>query len=179
MSPDYSKRPSLAPRHWSGWLAVSFLWMLGWMPRRLGLLLISPLGPIAYRFGKRRRAIAERNLERCFPEWSAEKREEVLRASFESTARMIVEMSWCWSGPGSRFDHMGKVHGIEHLQEAEEQGNGVLMVTGHTTCLEVGGRILSNEARYSAVYRPLSGAVMEWYQTRGRLNYSEEMISNF
>lgn len=177
MPPVQPKRPSLAPRNWTGWIAVIMLWALGWLPRRLGMLLVAPIGALAFRFSKRRRAIADRNLERCFPEWSSEKRQEVLRATFAATARMIAETSWCWSGPASRFDRMGKIHGIENLEDAEEKGDGVLMVTGHITCLEIGGKILSARAGFGAVYRPLKSEAMEWYQTRGRLKYSEGMIS--
>ena len=134
-------------------------------------------GPPSVSLCKRRRHIAQRNLERCFPEWTPEKRDGVLRETFKSTARMLAETCWCWSGPESRYRRMGTIHGIEHLEDAEEQGNGVLLVTGHSTSLEIGGRILATRALYSAVYRPLKSPVVEWYQTRGRLTYTDGMIS--
>lgn len=170
-------RPSLAPRNWPGWLAVAALWVLGWLPRPLGLALVWPIGPLAYRLAGRRRRVAERNLERCFPEWSHAQRDDVVRACFGSVARMIAELAWCWSGPHGRFQQMGRIHGLEHLADAEERGNGVLLVTHHATCLEIGGRILLTRARFGGVYRPLSSPVMEWYQTRGRLRYAEFMVS--
>jgi len=170
-------RPSLAPRNWPGWLAVSALWLLGWLPRRLGLAVVWPLGVLAHRFAGRRRDIAERNLERCFPEWSEDQRAETVRACFASVARMIAEVAWCWSGAVSRIHRLGRIHGLENLDEAEEQGNGVLLVTHHSTCLELGGRILLTRARFGGVYRPLNSPVMEWYQTRGRLRYAQFMVS--
>lgn len=140
-------------------------------------MLVSPLGPLMFRFAGHRRRIAERNLERCFPEWTGDKRQEVLRAVFKSLARMIVEISWCWSGPMSRFEKIGRIHGLEHLQEAEARGKGVLLVTGHSACQDIGGRILLTRARFGGIYRPLANPVVEWYQTRGRLRYAECMIS--
>lgn len=177
MSRVAPKRPSFTPRNWGGWLSASLLWLLGWMPRRLSLLLVSPIGPLFYSLAKRRREIARINLERCFPEWTDERRQEVLRASFRSLSRMIAEMAWCWSGPMGRFGKISRIHGLEHLAEAEEQGNGVLMVTGHTTCLDIAPRILLDHARFGGIYRPLHNEVMEWYQTRGRLRYADFMIS--
>jgi len=177
MSGDSPSRPSFAPRHWASWLVVSMLWSLGWMPRRLGLLLVSPLGPLMFRFAGRRRKIALRNIERCFPHWPEEKKQAVLRAGFSSLARMIVETSWCWAGPLGRVVKSGRIHGLEHLEEAVECGNGVLLVTGHSTCLDIGGSIVAMRVNLGGIYRPLNNPVVEWFQTRGRLRYARYMIS--
>ena len=177
MSQNPPKRPSFAPRNWGGWFSVSLMWVLGWLPRPVGLALVWPLGPLLHTFARRRREIAERNLERCFPDWSPEQRSAMVRNTFGALARMVAETAWCWSGPMGRFGKMGTVHGIENLRDAEERGNGVLLVTGHATCLEIGGRILLTETNYSAVYRPLKSEVVEWYQNRGRLRYADSMIS--
>jgi len=177
MQTETPRRPTLAPRHWPGWLTACAMWVLGWLPRRLGLALVWPIGPLAYRFAGRRRRVAERNLQRCFPEWSADQRDAMVRACFGSVARMIAETAWCWAGPVNRFRRIGRIHGMENLAEAEEQGNGVLLVTQHSTCLEIGSRILLTRARFGGVYRPLKSPVMEWYQMRGRLRYAEFMVS--
>ena len=177
MSTNDLTRPSFAPRNWEGWLSVLPFWVLGWLPRRLGLWLVAPIGLLAFRFARRRREIAIRNLNRCFPEWSEEKKQQVLRSSFDSIARMIVETSWCWSGPLGRSLNLGRVHGMENLLLAEKNGNGVLLVTGHSTCLEIGARIMAHGRKAGGVYRPLRNPVMEWYQNRGRLRYVDFMIS--
>lgn len=177
MSSQAPPRPSLAPRHWGGWFAASLLWLLGWLPKPLGRALVWPIGPLAYALAGRRRQIADRNLQRCFPQWSDAQRARVTRATFDSVARMIAEMAWCWSGPMSRIGRIGNVNGLENLRKAEAQGKGVLLVTGHFTCLEIGGRILLDHANFGGIYRPLKSEVMEWYQTRGRLRYADFMIS--
>jgi len=177
MSQRPPKRPSFAPRNWGGWVSASLMWLLGWMPRRVGLWLVAPVGPLLSALAKRRREIARRNLAACFPGWTEEQRQEVLRASFRSLSRMIAETAWCWSGPMGRIAKISRIHGLEHLREAEARGNGVLMVTGHTTCLDIAPRILLDHARFGGIYRPLHNEVMEWYQTRGRLRYAQFMIS--
>ena len=183
MALEKPEKPSLAPRNWSGWIIVSILWMLGWLPQRFGLLLVAPLGPLAFRFSHRRRAIAKRNLERCFPEWSEEERTRVLRASFDSTMRMIVEMAWCWGGPKGRMPKLIKPQGVENLMAPLNKGQSVLVVTGHSTCLEVSGFALADTARKHApdtfsagIYRKLGNPVVEWYQTTRRTRYANGMI---
>jgi KDO2-lipid IV(A) lauroyltransferase len=183
MALEKPKKPSFAPRHWVSWLLVSLHWLLAWLPQRLGLLLVSPLGPLAYRFSHRRRKIAETNLIRCFPDWSEEKREEVLRESFRSTMRMIVETSWCWAGPRSRMQKIIKTHGVENLLKPLNRGQSALVVTGHSTCLEISGFALgmagiqhSPDTFRASIYRRLKNPVMEWYQTSRRETYASAMI---
>lgn len=170
------QRPPFGPRHWLSWLAVGLMWVLGRMPRRAGLALVRPLGPLMRVAMKRRREVAQRNLERCFPEWDDAHRQQVLRDSFDALARALVETAWCWSGAATRMLDRVEFSGLEHLLEAEERGRGVLLVTAHFTSLEIGGRFVCDKADVTGVYRKLENPVFEWYQNRGRLSYARGMI---
>ena len=177
MITEPGKRPSLAPRNWGGWVLAGILWMLGKLPFRLGLWLSRPLGAALYRLMGRRRAVARRNIERCFPERDAQAVDDLVRANFKALARTVFETAWCWGMSRKRFDRISRVVGLEHLLDAEELGQGVLLFTAHMTCLEVGGRLACHAAPVAGVYRPLGNAVIEWYQNRGRLSYARGMIS--
>lgn len=171
-------RPPLTPRYWPGWLAVGLFWLLGKTPQAVGLALAGPLGALMRTLMGRRRRVAERNIERCFPEYSAAQRERLLRDSFRSLARMLFEIPWSWSASERRIRRMGHIEGLEPALAALAEGRGVLLVTAHLTCLEIGARILSVVFPKSAgVYRPLRSPVLEWYQTRSRLRYADCLIS--
>ena len=170
-------RPSFAPRNWAGWLMVGVLVVLGHLPATLGRWLVTPLGPLLYHAMGRRRRIAERNIAACFPEFDAGDCAALVRASFASVARMLLEMAWCWAGGGRKVLRMGRIIGKEHLDRLVEEGHGVLVVTAHFTCLEIGGRLLCEHFSGGAIYRPLNNIVVEWYQTRGRLRFADVMIS--
>ncbi|NIP19391.1 MAG: LpxL/LpxP family Kdo(2)-lipid IV(A) lauroyl/palmitoleoyl acyltransferase [Xanthomonadales bacterium] len=173
MEASSDRRPSFAPRNWSGWIAVALFFLLGMLPQRVGIWLTEPLGPLLCRFATRRRKVAERNLERCLPELDEAERERILRGCFRSLARMIAETAWCWSPLRGRIKRIGQVHGLEHLFDAEEQGRGVLVLTSHNTCLEIGGCILGYTVQGRGVYRPMKNEVIEWYQNRRRRHYIE------
>jgi KDO2-lipid IV(A) lauroyltransferase len=170
------QKPPKGLRHWPSWFAVGLMWLLGRLPYRLGLFLVSPLGPLTYRLLASRRKVAQTNIERCLPELDAAERDQLLREGFRSLARMLVETAWCWSGSLDRLATRTRVEGLENLQDAEELGAGVLVLTFHTTCLEMGGFILCNSTGTSGIYRPLGNPVIEWYQNRGRLRLCENLI---
>lgn len=174
--PEQLRRPSLAPRHWGGWLQVALLWLLGRLPRRVGLWLVAPLGPLMSRLLASRRRIAARNIALCLPELDDAEQARLLRAGFASLARMVAETAWCWADRPRDLADLVDLRGAEHLQAAVEDPRGVLVVTAHVTCLEMGARALGSVVDGQGMYRPLNGPVMEWYQNRGRSRYAVGMI---
>ena len=179
MLTEAGPRPPLTPRYWIGWLGVSLLWLMGKTPQWLGLALSRPLAGLIRVAMKSRRRIAERNIQRCFPNMSENERQNLVQACFQSLARAVFEIAWSWSASDRRIARMGHVEGLEHVEAARQGGRGVLFVTAHISCLEIGGRLLTAGLGYpiSGIYRPLSSPVLEWYQNRSRLSYGEGMIS--
>lgn len=178
MTGSATKRPPLTPRYWPGWLAAGFLWLLGKTPRGLGLALSRPLGWLMARLMQDRRRIARRNLERCFPELDEAGREELIDGCFRALGRMPFEIAWSWSLSEKRLRRMTRCEGLPAVLDAYREQRGVLLVTAHLTCLEIGARLVALELpRAGGVYRPLRSPVLEWYQNRGRGRYAEAMIS--
>ncbi|MEJ2576890.1 MAG: lipid A biosynthesis acyltransferase, partial [Gammaproteobacteria bacterium] len=147
-------------------------------PWWLGIALSGPLGAVLRRLAGRRRRIAERNLERCFPDWSAADRAALLSAHFRALGRTLFETCWAWSAGDRRFRRVVRVEGAEHLDTARAAGKGIMILTAHVTCLEMGGRITALAApETNAVYRPLRSPVLEWYQNSSRSAYLSGLIS--
>lgn len=173
-------RPPFTPRHWPGWLGVGVLWLLGKTPQWLGLALSRPLAVLLRRLMVSRRRIAQRNIERCFPLLQAAEREALLHDSFRNLGRAVFEIAWSWSAADERMRRISVIEGLEHVMAARQGGRGVLLVTAHLSCLEIGARMmalgLGPDVPVSGIYRPLSSPVLEWYQNRGR-RYGESMIS--
>ena len=178
MSENNQNRPPLTPKYWAGWLGVGIIWSMGKLPQWIGLALSTPLAWLLPRLMKRRLRIAQRNVERCFPELKAEQHQAIVDECFRSLARSLFEFVWSWSASERRLRKLGTVIGLENLLDARKQGKGVLMITAHISCLEIGARILScSFHEMKGIYRPLKSPVLEWYQTRARTSYSHGMIS--
>jgi len=177
MDDTAQRRPPLTPRYWPGWAGVGLLWLTGKTPQWLALALSRPLGWLLARAMRRRRRVAERNIERCFPQWTTAQRSTLVQESFRSLARMLFETAWSWSASDRFHRRVGRVEGLEHVRTATAEGGGVLAFTAHFTCLEIGARHAAQAIGGGAgMYRPLRSAVLEWYQNRSRAHYTERMI---
>ena len=178
MTAPLQKKPPLTPKYWGEWLLVGLLGLLGKAPQSVGLAISVPLGWLMARLMKRRRLIAQRNIERCFPELSGTSRDRLLADHFNALARMVFEVTWAWSGSVRRLEKLARYEGLEHIEREIARGQGVLAYTAHVTCLEMGGRLAAFKVRNAAgVYRPLKHPVIEWYQNRSRAKYSHRAIS--
>jgi len=178
MTEPAKQRPPLTPRHWPGWLAAGFLWLLGKAPRGLGMALSVPLGWLMARLMKGRRRIARRNLERCFPELDETRREALIDGCFRALGRMPFEVAWCWSASDERMRRMARCEGLASALDAYAEQRGVLLITAHVTCLDIGARQAALDLpRAGGIYRPLRSPVLEWYQNRSRGKYAAALIS--
>ncbi len=128
------------------------------------------------RLMRRRAAIVRRNLELCFPDRSSEWREAVAREHFGLLAETAAEIAVCWTRRASLDDRAGEIIGLEHL-DAARRDSGVVLLTGHFTSLELGGRLVAERVPVGGVYRPLRNARLNAFQNEGRARYAGPMLA--
>lgn len=170
-----NSRPSLHPRHWSGWLTVLLIHSCAYFPLALVPQCSRLLGDILRLSLKRRRQIAQRNLEVCFPELTPSQRQNLLKSHFRALGMTVFESAWSWAGRPLQRQCRSEYLGMENLQCAP--GQGLLIVSAHMTSMDLGSALLASQHPVAGVYRPARSAVLEWYHTRGRLHYAEAMLS--
>ena len=105
---------------------------------RLGALLAWRGAPLL----ARRRRIARRNLELCFPALEARARRALLRDTLRDTVVGALETLRAWYAPSATLRRLYEVDGLEHLRAARAAGRGVLLVTAHMPHFELCGRLL-------------------------------------
>ncbi|MET1077943.1 MAG: lipid A biosynthesis lauroyl acyltransferase [Pseudomonas sp.] len=164
----------LHPRFWPLWLGLGLLWLIVQLPYRLLLRLGTGLGWVMYRLAGARRRIAARNLALCFPALDEAARERLLRANFASTGIAFFEMAMSWWWPRRRLARLAQVEGLEHLQQAEAAGQGVILMALHYTTLEIGAALLSQRHTIDGMYREHKNALFDFIQRRGRERHNPD-----
>lgn len=158
----------LHPRFWPLWLGLGLLWLIAQLPYTVLLRLGRCLGGVMYRLASSRRKIAARNLELCFPQMSAAEREALLKENFASTGITFFEMAIAWWWPAERLRRLGTIEGLEHLRQAEADGQGVILMALHFTTLEAGGALLALQKKMYGMYRPHKNPLFDYIQRQGR-----------
>ena len=164
----------LHPRYWLLWLGLGMLWLIAQLPYPLLLRLGRVVGSLLYRFGNERRAIARRNLELAFPRMSEAEITRLLKENFASMGIAFFEMamSWWWAKP--RLAKLAHVEGLEHLRQAQAEGQGVILMALHFTTLEMGASLLGQLHTIDGMYRQHDNAVFDFVQRRGRERHNPD-----
>ena len=170
-------RPKLSsPRVWGTWLLVAMGWVVAHLPLRVAIWLGKALGWLALHLARSRRHIADVNLELCFPELARRERRALLARNFAHTGVGLVEALVVWLNPRRPVHTRCAITGLEHLQEAHRQGRGVLLISAHFTCIDIGSQAMSRVAEVDVMYRENKNPVWEWLQVRGRRHYFDGVV---
>ncbi|QXH52853.1 lipid A biosynthesis lauroyl acyltransferase [Pseudomonas fakonensis] len=167
----------LHPRFWALWLGLGLLWLIALLPYRALLGLGRALGAVMYRVAGERRRIAARNLELCFPELSSDERQRLLKENFASTGIAFFEMAMSWWWPKARLARLAHIEGIEHLQAAQREGEGAILMAVHFTTLEIGAALLGQAHTIDGMYREHGNAVFDFIQRRGRERHNPDSLA--
>lgn len=167
----------LHPKFWLTWLTISTLYLLSWLPYKLQLAMGRLIGRLLMKVLKRRKNIAIRNLQLCFPNMSAAEINKLVKINFENAGIALFESGISWWWPSWRAKPICHVKGTEHIDDALQQGKGIFLLFFHILPLEMMARVLG-EAGYPCVgfYRPHNNKLLEWVQYRGRCRSNRYMI---
>ena len=171
------RRYFLHPRFWGLWLGLGLLWLTVQLPYRALLALGRALGAVMYRFAGERRRIAARNLELCFPELSADQRLRLLKENFASTGIAFFEMAMSWWWPRARLAKLAHIEGLEHLQAAQRDGEGAILMALHFTTLEIGAALLGQRHTIDGMYREHRNALFDFVQRQGRERHNLDSLA--
>lgn len=178
-SSSTSKSPQLyRPRHWVTWLILACLWLVVHLPYPVLLTLGNLLGTLMYRFARRRRHIAETNIRLAFPALTEAQQTALVKANFRANGMALLEVGLSWWGSEKRLRRLMHIEGLEHIQQALEKGNGVIMLGGHFTCLIIAGRLLALELPFNIVVKKAHNAVFETVMRHYRLRQYQGLINS-
>ena len=175
LQPNF-KLSFLLPKYWLTWIGVFILYSISWLPYKLQLLMGKALGRLLLKIGSSRKRIAERNLALCFPQMSDKERQQLLVKNFENTGIALFETGMGWWWPDWRVRRKCNVVGVEHIENAQQQGKGVLLLAMHNLSAEICCRGVGTGHPMVVFYRPHNNPLMEFFQYRGRGRSNKYML---
>ncbi len=158
----------LHPRYALTWLGIFMMFLLSWLPYRIQRFLGKNFGQLLLPILKKRRFIAERNLQLCFPEMTKAEREHLVIKNFENTGFAFFETCMAWFWPAWRIKKHIKYVGFENLELLNQTKKGTMILAVHNLNLELSARAFGLIQPGYGVYRPHTNPVFEWAQVRGR-----------
>jgi len=139
---------------------------------RIGML----LGQLMQPFMRSRAKVVRRNLELCFPEMSDVEREYLVKKILKNTGMMMIETAISWWASDRQLRRRVTYEGLEHLEAAKAKGKGVILLTGHFTSMEIGGRLIMLQTPAYVMFRHLKNPLFNAVMMRSRIYHSEGIV---
>ncbi len=164
------------PRYWFSWLGLLLAYIAIFLPTSVQLRLGHVISFITQPLVKKRFRIARRNLELCYPEYSDAEREQLLDKLKFSIGMMPIETALSWWASDAQLRSRVTYEGLEHLDAALAKGKGVILLTGHFTSMEIGGRLMMLRTPCYVMFRAMNNKVFNAVMMRARTKHSEGIV---
>ncbi len=170
-------RDLLGPRFWPLWFVLGLLRLLILLPFSIQLSLGRAIGRLLYRLAPSRVRVVRKNIQHCFADMAPLQQERLVKQHLESLGIALFETALCWWGSERQLRPLlHQIEGLEYLQAAQQQGQGVILLCAHFTDLEISSRILLFHTRFAVVYRRMNNPLLEYITAGGRGAHADEAI---
>ncbi|WP_035554064.1 MULTISPECIES: lipid A biosynthesis lauroyl acyltransferase [Burkholderiaceae] len=158
-------------------LAIGLLKFLALLPYGFVARLGDGLGWLLYQIPSKRKRVVHVNLSLCFPEWSAEHREEIAQKHFRHAIRSYVERSVQWFGSAEKLKKLIQVDSEVDLLDPDMPPT--LLLGAHFVGIEAGSVFInySLHRQCGALYQPMSNKVLDDVAKAARGRFGSDMAS--
>jgi KDO2-lipid IV(A) lauroyltransferase len=144
------------------------MWLVAQLPIRCQWVLGKSIGLLAWKLLNRRRHITETNIRLCFPELSDEQKASLVRKTFIANGIGLMELGIAWFRDPAKLTNITYIHGLNHFKKALEGGNGVILLGGHYSTLDLGGSLVTEFIEADVMQRDHNNPLLNAVMTRAR-----------
>ena len=156
------------------WLMVATLRTLALLPYNWVARAGSGLGALLYRIPSRRKRIVLINLGLCFPEKSAQERDELGRAHFRHVLRSYLERGVQWFGSMRTIERLVQLESQIDLNDPDAPPT--IFMGFHFVAIEVGCMLYSTKLPVTALYTPMTDKLLSALALRQRGRFGADMV---
>lgn len=159
----------LHPKYIPAWCAVAFTIAMSWLPMSIKQRWGAWFGRLIYRKMPSRTKVTRKNIELCFPDLATTEQEAIVQGSYVACTRGFFESAHAWWRNVDRYVDNVKINGLEHLNAAQINGKGILLIGGHYSIFDFALPLIAHQLdKPGYMYRPNDNPVLDWMVERGR-----------
>lgn len=166
-----------SPKFWPMWCIIGLLRLVSLLPYRAAMFVGRQVGYLVYLLSRSRRRIIDTNLRSCFPEKSAVERDRIKLACYKNMGVALIEFALSWWWPADKLRSLVEIDGREHVDNALANDQGVILLTGHYTSLEIGHRLIALYMPLQLMYRTQQNELFDSYLYTRRSSYLVNAVS--
>lgn len=136
------------------------------------------IGYITWLIPNKRKKIAQRNIELCFPELSVSKQVQLVKSNLISTGIGFAEMLMAYWIKDNKFINRFEYSGLEHVADALAKDKGCILMSCHLHAMELATRVINNKLDEPSFIlgRQHNNKVFEAYIDKARRAHCEKTI---
>ncbi len=156
---------------------VCFLHLMAWMPRPLRVRIGNILGDLTRHVMPRTKRVVQTNFDIAFNDLSVEQRTSMLFQHFRQLGQSFVELGplWFWDLRRS-LELVRSVRGVEAVDAALAEGNGVVLFTAHLGSWEAVVQFIGQRWPITVLYKPTRNATINAHMLAGRSRSGARLV---
>jgi len=164
------------PRFWLSWLGLALMRLSIYLPPAIQLWAGKHMAFLMRPFMEKRKKIAIRNIELCFPELDTTQQQQLVADTLQTMGMMTIETALSWWASDKQLESRVRYEGLEHLEQALAKGKGVILLTGHFTSMELGGRLIMLKTPCHVMFHQMKNPLFNAVMMRARTFHSEGIV---
>ena len=150
------------------------VFIIGLLPLPLLHLIAWPVGWLLYLIRNKQRHIAKVNLRLCFPHWTENKRNKMVRQSLIETSKTVLESLKLWQS--SKHKILGYVKQVNGSELLDDPVHGTILIIPHLGNWEMVGFYCSSNASMTSMYRQQKSAYLNKLMQQGRERLGAHLV---
>lgn len=166
----------LHPRYWLSWFWLALIRLIGLLPYPFLFAISAVLGELLFILVRSRARITLVNLRLCLPELSEQERRRIARRHFRLLLCSGLTIGTMWWASKARLSRLVRIEGIEHLDNAQQQNQGIILLAPHFVALDSSGLALSKDRAVTSMYQIHKNPVFEYVSLKQRTRFGAELF---
>lgn len=167
----------LHPTYFLKWLGLAIFFMLSLFPTSIRHALGRRVGQTIYNKKSKRYNTVDTNLEIAFPDLKSDEREQLILKHLQWYGCGLMDYSLLFFGSKRRLSNILEIQGREHIDNAINNKQSVMILLAHSVMLEFAPAALGFDYHIFGSYKTSKNALLDWVIAKSRCRHVKLLVS--